>query len=58
MEKKKYTTPMILKQVIVELENEILDSSVVTEDTKIKTTGQKVETYDFSDSGSFNIGWE
>ena len=56
--KKKYMTPDILEKLTLELEAEILSSSVVVEDaTTVETKGQKVENYDFTDS-SFNQSWE
>lgn len=51
-------TPDILEKLTLELEAEILSSSVVIEDTTtVETKGQKVENYDFTDS-SFNQSWE
>ena len=56
--KKKYMTPGILDKLTLELEAEILSSSVVSEEsTTVETKGQKIENYDFTDS-SFNQSWE
>lgn len=57
MNKKKYLAPCVLKTVEVLSEEDILAGSVVTKDSEIKTTGQEVVEYDFSDS-SFNQVWE
>lgn len=52
-----YIAPAVINRVSVELETPILAGSVVTNDSVIQTTGQGVETHDFSDS-SFNQVWE
>jgi hypothetical protein len=52
-----YTAPAVLDDLALELEAEILGASVVTDDTTVETEGQKIETYDFTDS-SFNQVWE
>lgn len=52
-----YTAPAVLDDLALELEAEILGASVVTEDTTVETEGQKIESYDFTDS-SFNQVWE
>lgn len=53
-----YTAPVVLDDLALELEAEILGASVVVEDqTTVETTGQEIQTYDFSDS-SFNQNWE
>jgi len=52
-----YCVPQITDGVSVELSRPILGGSVVTADTEVRTTGQKVEKFDFSDS-SFNQTWE
>ena len=52
-----YITPAVIKRVSVELESPVLAGSVVTKDSQIQTTGQEVETHDFSGS-SFNQVWE
>lgn len=57
MDKKKYLAPCVLKTVEVLSEEDILAGSVVTKDSEIKTTGQEVVEYDFSDT-SFNQVWE
>lgn len=36
----------------------ILQASIVDEDSMVTTTGQKTESYDFSDADTFNIEWE
>ena len=54
---KKYLAPCVLKIVPVLLEEDILAGSVVTADTEVKTTGQEVKSYDFSET-SFNQVWE
>ncbi len=38
--------------------NILLDASIVTEDAMVSTTGQKLETYDFNDTDTFNTQWE
>lgn len=55
--KRFYRTPAVLRQVAVELEQNLLAGSVVTKKTTIETAGQKVENKDFSESG-FNSTWE
>lgn len=35
-----------------------LQASIVTEETMVSTTGQKLETYDFNDTDTFNTQWE
>lgn len=55
-QKLKYESPVILEQAIVELESEILSSSVVIEDeVTVETTGQEVITIDASE---FTSNWE
>ena len=54
---KHYERPNIINVVKLELENNILTSSVAVENTTVETTGQEVVTYDASDI-SFNHNWE
>lgn len=56
--KMEYMAPVVRKRVSVELETSILTGSVVNDKSTIQTTGQKVETYDFSDASTFNTSWE
>lgn len=39
-------------------EEKLLQASIVTEEAMVSTTGQKTESYDFSDSDTFNTDWE
>ncbi len=39
-------------------EGNLLQASIVTEEAMVSTTGQKTETYDFSDPEEFNTQWE
>lgn len=39
-------------------EGNLLQASIVTEQAVVSTTGQKVETYDFNDSSTFQQDWE
>ena len=55
--KMKYSAPIILEDLALELEAEILGASVVTEETTVETKGQELEVHDFPDS-SFNQSWE
>ena len=55
--KRFYRTPAVLRQVAVELEQNLLAGSVVTKKTTIETAGQQVEKRNFEDSG-FNSTWE
>ena len=55
---KKYEKPNIIKVVELELENNIMTSSVAVEDTTVQTTGQEVVTYDFSDNSFTNQFWQ
>jgi len=57
MNKHQFESPAILKVIPVAMESAILSGSVVTKDTAVKTTGQKVYSYDFTDT-SFNQDWE
>lgn len=51
-----YQAPRVLQDLPLELESEILAGSV-SEKTTVKTTGQKVEEYNFAET-SFNQVWE
>ena len=54
-----YVAPAVIRRVSMELETPILAGSVVNNSTSIKTAGQEVQSYDFSDpSSSFNQVWE
>lgn len=53
----KYESPMVLEDVIMELEHEILGASVITEDTTVETTGQEVIEYDFTGDEYYH-NWE
>lgn len=54
--RKKYTALSIVRRQ-VELDAAVLATSVVTLDTEVRTTGQKVEEYNFSEV-TFNQVWE
>lgn len=54
---KNYVSPTVLRRVSVQLESPILAGSVVDKIEKIETTGQQVETKDFSDYSSFTHDW-
>ena len=54
--RKKYQSPCVLKTETILPEIELLSGSVVDTST-IKSVGQEVETYDFSDP-EFNHTWE
>ena len=56
MKKTKYVSPVVLQSVSLEMEEGILAGSVA-DSTKVQTTGQEVQTYDFNDD-SFNHVWE
>lgn len=51
-----YRPPMLLKEVPVQLERDFLNPSVV-DVTQIKSVGQEVKEYDFSDKDTFNFTW-
>ena len=57
MKKEKYEAPKVLEELALELEKSILQSSVVTDDVTVETTGQDFETYDLS-GDEFNHLWE
>ncbi len=49
MEKVKYTSPAILEDVEVEMEESILSSSAaITDDTEVVSTGQQVSNTDLT----------
>ena len=52
-----YHSPSVLREVTVLLENSLLAESVVNKNTDIQTTGQKVQSVDFS-APTFNHQWE
>lgn len=52
-----YSSPMIIREVKLELSACLLDGSVVTPNTTIRTAGQDVENHDFS-TGGFNDTWQ
>lgn len=54
--KKQFVKPAVLEEVSLQLESPILEGSVV-DNTTIISTGQQVETHDFSGS-DFNFQWE
>ena len=54
--KKQFVKPEILREITLLPECPILAGSVV-DNTTIVSTGQEVQTHDFSDS-SFNHNWE
>ena len=56
LQRKMYLSPCVLKTVPVSLEDELLAGSVVN-NSKVVSTGQEVETYDFSQP-EFNHQWE
>lgn len=53
-----YLPPMVRGDISMCLEHPILATSAVTPNTQVKTTGQKIDSYDFSDSSQFNQSWE
>ena len=55
MKRKYYTSPRILKKVVVLLERGFL-GSVMTEDTNVVSAGQQTETLDIS-GANFNHTW-
>ncbi|MCR5351357.1 MAG: hypothetical protein K6E35_02535 [Bacteroidales bacterium] len=54
---RKYSAPVVLDDLTLELEAEILGASAVVEETIVESAGQQVETVDFSDP-AFNQQWE
>ena len=58
MIRKDYIAPTIKRQLHLCLETDLLVGSVVDKVEKIESTGQQVETKDFSDHTSFNFNWD
>ncbi|MBO4818175.1 MAG: hypothetical protein J5498_07860 [Bacteroidales bacterium] len=54
--RKIYVKPAVLRELQIEAENAILESSV-SDDMTVQTTGQIVESYNMADD-SFNHSWE
>ena len=54
-DKQKYTAPAVIDDLALELEGEILKTSVVSEDTEVVSTGQEYEQIDLKD---FAHQWE
>ena len=54
--RKIYVKPAVLRELQIETENAILESSV-SDDMTVQTTGQIVESYNMADD-SFNHSWE
>ncbi len=52
-----YIAPLVVKVREVELEQSILAGSVVNDISSVRSTGQTVEEFDFTDAG-FNSSWE
>lgn len=52
----KYNSPKILKIKYIQLYQDLLAGSVVSESTTVESTGQEVVDYDFSDN-EFNQEW-
>ncbi len=57
MRKERFESPAVIQVLELDYDREIMAGSVVTVDSEVKTTGQEVKTYDFSDT-SFNQDWE
>ena len=55
---KKHYEKMCMTPLGIVFEGNLLQASIVTEEAMVSTTGQKTETYDFSDADSFNTQWE
>ena len=56
MKRNDYIAPNVLRVVSVRVENALMAGSVM-EEPNVKSVGQEVDTYDFSDS-SFNHNWD
>jgi hypothetical protein len=56
MKKSLFVPPEVLQKVSLELEDQILAGSVA-DSTSVQTTGQEVDSYDFSQT-AFNHTWE
>jgi len=59
MKRQNFEPPRIIKHLEYELENPVLSESLVN-DLTVRSTGQKVEEYDFSKDNEqgFNFDWE
>jgi len=59
MKMKPFETPGIVQKLGIELESGILSNSLVN-DLTVRSTGQKVEEYDFSKGNekNFNFEWK
>lgn len=58
VKKSLFESPAIVQVIHVAYENDILAGSVVkTSQSEVKTNGQEVKSYNFSDT-SFNQDWE
>lgn len=60
MRKKEYRQPRVAAQTEIILEHDFMKASIVDNISKVETTGQKVENYDFGadNTQSFNFTWE
>ena len=54
---KRYTSPRVLQETEILLERDFLTGSLVDNIESVTTTGQEVETFDFSET-QFNHNWE
>ena len=54
---KLYESPAVLKECAMDQPIALLQGSVVTPDTKIRTAGQDLDSHSFEDPG-FNNSWE
>ena len=55
---KKHYEKMCMTPLGFVFEGNLLQSSIVKEESVVKTMGQTVEDYDFSNGDEFNIEWE
>lgn len=57
--KQPYKTPVVLREVILQLEGALLDGSLV-DHADVTSVGQYVDDYNFSESNTegFNFTWE
>ena len=55
---KKHYEKMCMTPLGFVLEGNLLQASIVTEESVVRTMGQQVETYDFSSGDEFNLDWE
>ena len=59
MYKRLYTSPRVMRCQRLEMESTLLAESVITQSSKIETTGQEIGRYiDASGDSSFNHEWE